>query len=225
MPPDGGTTVSEVKCPNCNAVLPAHEIAGGWCESCGKRIPASVLAAQNGETSGARSRDLQKEILTQHSNLTHCLLCQENTAAKIYYLRLSSVEIQYRTKITRWMDIRGRCCQRCSRKIIFLNRTMGIRVWLNILLMAGLFVGYLCLIPWLLDIGIPGAIVGFGTLAAPLVAVYLWRRMASHRWQRLLSPQTIELFKASGIHWDASLMSGLSITSEPVPGSSYLDMA
>jgi hypothetical protein len=30
------------KCPSCNATLPASDIAGGWCESCGKKLPPSL---------------------------------------------------------------------------------------------------------------------------------------------------------------------------------------
>ena len=32
-------------CPNCNAVASPAEIAAGWCDSCGKKIPASYAAA------------------------------------------------------------------------------------------------------------------------------------------------------------------------------------
>lgn len=37
-----------VKCPSCNTPLPTAEIAGGWCETCGKKIPAYVLEATRG---------------------------------------------------------------------------------------------------------------------------------------------------------------------------------
>jgi hypothetical protein len=37
--------VSHAKCPNCDATLPASEIAGGWCETCGKRLPGMVAVA------------------------------------------------------------------------------------------------------------------------------------------------------------------------------------
>jgi hypothetical protein len=30
------------KCPNCNATLSASDVAGGWCESCGKKLPPSL---------------------------------------------------------------------------------------------------------------------------------------------------------------------------------------
>jgi hypothetical protein len=32
-------------CPNCNAVPSSAELAAGWCDSCGKKIPASYAAA------------------------------------------------------------------------------------------------------------------------------------------------------------------------------------
>jgi hypothetical protein len=47
-----GLLVSEVKCPHCNAVLPQEEITAGWCENCGKRIPAYVVSASRGESPG-----------------------------------------------------------------------------------------------------------------------------------------------------------------------------
>lgn len=30
-----------IRCPHCNAELPDREIAEGWCDSCGKRLPLS----------------------------------------------------------------------------------------------------------------------------------------------------------------------------------------
>jgi hypothetical protein len=36
--------MNSVKCPTCQAVLPEKELAGGWCETCGKRIPAAVVS-------------------------------------------------------------------------------------------------------------------------------------------------------------------------------------
>jgi hypothetical protein len=32
-------------CPNCNAVASTAEIASGWCDSCGKKIPFSYTTA------------------------------------------------------------------------------------------------------------------------------------------------------------------------------------
>jgi hypothetical protein len=32
-------------CPNCNAVVSSPEITSGWCDSCGKKIPAAYAAA------------------------------------------------------------------------------------------------------------------------------------------------------------------------------------
>jgi hypothetical protein len=37
--------MSSAKCPNCAANLPASEIADGWCETCGKRLPGAVAVA------------------------------------------------------------------------------------------------------------------------------------------------------------------------------------
>ena len=35
--------MAQVKCPYCDATLPAQEIANGWCENCGKKIPRFAL--------------------------------------------------------------------------------------------------------------------------------------------------------------------------------------
>lgn len=213
------STMPIVRCFQCN-VENEPEREGWWyCVKCGSRLPPAS------EPSAVAGRGRQQKSVTQHDGLAHCLLCQERTVTEICFVRLISVKLVSGTKITQWIDVRCRCCQRCCRKIKFSNRTEGIRTWLNVLLMSGLFVGYVCLIPWLLHVGVPGVVVGFGGLVAPLIAVSLWRLMASHRWRHLLAPQTIELFKAAGIEWDASMMSGLSITSEPVPGSSYVNVA
>jgi hypothetical protein len=41
-------------CPNCNAVASTSEIASGWCDSCGKRIPSSYAAAATAPRRAAR---------------------------------------------------------------------------------------------------------------------------------------------------------------------------
>jgi uncharacterized RDD family membrane protein YckC len=37
--------MASVVCPNCNATIPPHEVAAGWCEACGKKIPAYALGS------------------------------------------------------------------------------------------------------------------------------------------------------------------------------------
>jgi hypothetical protein len=46
--------LADISCPSCNAVLPEHEVADGWCESCGKKIPAYILHSETGELSSRR---------------------------------------------------------------------------------------------------------------------------------------------------------------------------
>lgn len=36
------TTTTDIQCLHCNSVITAQDIASGWCESCGKRLPNSV---------------------------------------------------------------------------------------------------------------------------------------------------------------------------------------
>jgi hypothetical protein len=34
----------EISCPFCHTGLPPQEVAGGWCETCGKKLPSAMLA-------------------------------------------------------------------------------------------------------------------------------------------------------------------------------------
>jgi hypothetical protein len=43
--------MSEVVCPRCEVVVPAAEVAAGWCDACGKRIPAYALNSAGAELS------------------------------------------------------------------------------------------------------------------------------------------------------------------------------
>jgi hypothetical protein len=40
----GVPTMNAAKCPSCEVALPPSEVAAGWCEACGKRLPASITA-------------------------------------------------------------------------------------------------------------------------------------------------------------------------------------
>jgi hypothetical protein len=42
-------------CPHCSVSLPPEEIAGGWCETCGKRLPVSFLAPRPPRGGGLRA--------------------------------------------------------------------------------------------------------------------------------------------------------------------------
>jgi hypothetical protein len=35
-----------IQCPTCQAALPRKEVESGWCESCGKKLPASITAGR-----------------------------------------------------------------------------------------------------------------------------------------------------------------------------------
>lgn len=52
--------MSNVTCPNCNTPLPAKEIAEGWCENCGKKIPTWI----RGESPMPVSRDLRSPVFS-----------------------------------------------------------------------------------------------------------------------------------------------------------------
>src|SRR5262249_14032739 len=40
-------------CPYCEARLPPEEVAAGWCETCGKKIPRFALSGSFGDPAGA----------------------------------------------------------------------------------------------------------------------------------------------------------------------------
>ena len=40
----GIPTMTTIHCPTCNAALPQKELADGWCETCGKKIPPFLLS-------------------------------------------------------------------------------------------------------------------------------------------------------------------------------------
>lgn len=42
------TSTRECHCLHCAAVLPASDLADGWCSACGKRLPSSVQATKKG---------------------------------------------------------------------------------------------------------------------------------------------------------------------------------
>ena len=42
--------MSSAKCPNCRVVLPKAELAAGWCDSCGQKIPLFVYEEIGMET-------------------------------------------------------------------------------------------------------------------------------------------------------------------------------
>jgi len=41
------TTCHELHCLHCTAILPASDVAEGWCNACGKRLPSSVQATRS----------------------------------------------------------------------------------------------------------------------------------------------------------------------------------
>jgi hypothetical protein len=57
-------------CPNCNAVASTAEIASGWCDSCGKKIPFSYTAAATSPKRTARDALMAQQTLkaTRRSN-------------------------------------------------------------------------------------------------------------------------------------------------------------
>jgi hypothetical protein len=46
-----------IKCPTCSVQIPAHEVAAGWCENCGKQIPSYALE----ESGGAVQKRIQSD--------------------------------------------------------------------------------------------------------------------------------------------------------------------
>lgn len=54
--------MSRVSCPHCDAVLPPQQLADGWCDACGKKIPNHALAATT--RASARPRGVGGEEAT-----------------------------------------------------------------------------------------------------------------------------------------------------------------
>jgi hypothetical protein len=57
-------------CPNCNAVASTAEIASGWCDSCGKKIPFSYTASATAPKRTARDALMAQQApkATRRSN-------------------------------------------------------------------------------------------------------------------------------------------------------------
>jgi hypothetical protein len=41
-----GATMTPSRCPKCDALLSPQEVTDGWCETCGKKLPATLRASQ-----------------------------------------------------------------------------------------------------------------------------------------------------------------------------------
>jgi hypothetical protein len=57
-------TMNAIVCPTCDATLPAEEIAEGWCETCGKRIPPYVLSEYRGKRSASSGDGTTQAVST-----------------------------------------------------------------------------------------------------------------------------------------------------------------
>ncbi len=42
--------MADIKCPNCRSTLPTMELAQGWCDSCGNKIPLYIYEEGNLES-------------------------------------------------------------------------------------------------------------------------------------------------------------------------------
>ena len=49
------STTSDLHCLHCGASVPTHDLAEGWCNSCGKRLPSSFQDAVRAGTSATVS--------------------------------------------------------------------------------------------------------------------------------------------------------------------------
>jgi hypothetical protein len=45
------TSTTQLCCLHCDAILTPKDIADGWCDSCGKRVPLSLTAGSKAKTS------------------------------------------------------------------------------------------------------------------------------------------------------------------------------
>jgi hypothetical protein len=54
--------MARLTCPNCGAVLGPSDLTAGWCDSCGKKIPATVIAAAPAPRKAAREVVVQEAL-------------------------------------------------------------------------------------------------------------------------------------------------------------------
>jgi hypothetical protein len=106
-------------------------VADGWCEKCGKKIPAYALApatdVRREEPSWART-DFSESRRESSSGPGHCDLC--DTAQPDTHIRCVRV---YGQSLTlgggvkgRWLDVRCRCCENCYGKGRRLGRILRV---------------------------------------------------------------------------------------------------
>jgi hypothetical protein len=140
--------VEPIPCPTCKAVLPADQLADGWCENCGKEIPAFVFHEHPGlakEVRGLRKAKAGSEILHR----THrCFFCDREGEAKTYYLRFLNISQSLWPGLVvttrRWADARCHVCGGCT------DRVTAIRVWTLALMLFGFMAPLLgCLLIYL----------------------------------------------------------------------------
>jgi hypothetical protein len=47
--------MKNVKCPNCDIMLPAMQLSSGWCEECGHKIPHFIYEEAGVKAAGEKS--------------------------------------------------------------------------------------------------------------------------------------------------------------------------
>src|SRR5205823_2283041 len=76
----GEHPMSVVACPSCDARLQPHEIAEGWCETCGKKIPAWALHEAPG-TPAPRCPRCGVRLTSGEMKAARCRSCRQSWKA------------------------------------------------------------------------------------------------------------------------------------------------
>jgi hypothetical protein len=231
--------VEPIPCPTCKAVLPTDQLADGWCENCGKEIPAFVFHEHPElakELRGLKKAKTGSGIL-HHTH--RCFFCDRQAEAKTYYLRFLQISQSLWPGLVvttrRWADARCHVCAGC------VDRVTAIRIGtLALMLFAFLAPVFGCVLVYLpmesyamAHRGEPGFQPGEGRallsailgLALPFAlfvggifgGMYLRRRL----FARALEPDSFLVVKD---RLGVARIHDISFREEPRRGSNWLDL-
>jgi hypothetical protein len=112
--------MNDITCPHCNAGLPARDIAAGWCDTCGKKIPSYVFSSAPGKPPAERSAPARVEpvsVLSKGPTGNQCSLCASEEAIEPCWLRIIRVWYWVFGGSAQTMYVQCQCCRGCREKI------------------------------------------------------------------------------------------------------------
>jgi hypothetical protein len=193
-------------CPNCKADLPPQEVIDGWCETCGKKLPAFVrtAATASGRTTAAGAGDASRgDDRAARDGL--CEVCQRiRPGVARCCLKVTGQAIAATGAVTRrWVNVRCACCAACYRKARGLQRLR----YATLAVMFGVPAVMVGVSPLLDQLerqsGVPRSVIGGLALGGLLLTVLIWvlspvyiRFQTRRRLRALLPPAMDERLKA-----------------------------